>query len=131
MAKIVNHTDLNVYREAFDSAMEIYRHSKSFPADERYSLTNQIRRASRSVCANIAEGWRRRRYQAAFLNKLSEAESEVAETQVWLQFAVQCEYMTSSIGRTLYSRYGRIIRTLVGMINHPESWILPGKRPKD
>src|SRR5919108_1374395 len=91
-SKIQSHRDLDVYRKAFDTAMNIFELSKSFPKEETYSLTDQIRRASRSVCANLAEAWRKRRYEAAFISKLSDVEAEVAETQVWIEFAVKCGY---------------------------------------
>ncbi len=83
-AKVTTHRDLDVYRKAFDAAMQIFELSRSFPMEERYSLTDQVRRSSRSVCANLAEAWRKRRYEAAFICKLSDSESEAAETQVWL-----------------------------------------------
>jgi four helix bundle protein len=126
--KIMNHRDLDVYQRAFDASMIIFGFSKTFPKEERYALTDQIRRASRSVCGQIAEGWRRRRYEAAFINKLNEAEAEVAETQVWIEFAVRCEYMSPDDGRKLYGTYNGILRTLVGMINHPETWVFSSKR---
>ena len=127
--KIVSHHDLEVYQKAFDAAMRIFELSKSFPKEEAYSLTDQIRRASRSVCSNMAEGWRKRRYQAAFVNKMNHSEAEAAETQVWLQFAVECGYMSKEDARELYAAYDEIIGTLVGMINHPDTWIL-GSRTK-
>ena len=80
---IKTHRDLVVYRASFDLAMRIFEESKSFPKEERYSLTDQVRRSSRSVCANLAEAWRKRRYEASFISKLSDAEAEAAETQVW------------------------------------------------
>ncbi len=104
--------------------MRIFEVSKKFPREEIYSLTDQIRRASRSVCANLAEAWRKCRYQAAFISKISDCETEAAETQVWLQFAVKCGYLSRDEGRSLYAAYDEIIRTLVGMINHPETWLL-------
>ena len=122
--RIRTHCDLEVYRKAFEAAMRIFELSKSFPKEETYSLTDQIRRASRSVCSNLAEAWRKRRYQAAFVSKLSDAETEAAETQVWLQFAVKCGYVSPDEGRTLYSTYDDILGTIVGMINHPETWVL-------
>ncbi len=125
--KIVNHCDLDVYVKAFDAAMELFELSKRFPKDERYSLTDQMRRSSRSVCANLAEAWRKRRYEAAFISKLSDSESEAAETQVWLEFAVRCDYVRREPAATLYQTYAEIIGTLVGMINHPETWILTKK----
>ena len=82
--RAVNHRDLDVYRRAFEAAMAIFELSKGFPREEQYALTDQIRRSSRSVCANLAEGWRRRRYAPTFANKLSIAEGEAAETQTWL-----------------------------------------------
>ncbi|HUT87914.1 MAG TPA: four helix bundle protein [Thermoguttaceae bacterium] len=121
---IRTHCDLEVYRKAFEAAMRIFELSKGFPKEEKYSLTDQIRRASRSVSSNLAEAWRKRRYQAAFVSKLSDAETEAAETQVWLEFAVKCGYMSPDEGRTLYTTYDDILRTIVGMINHPETWVL-------
>jgi four helix bundle protein len=83
-----------------------------------------MRRSSRSVCANLAEAWRKRRYLAAFVSKLSDAEAEAAETQVWIEFAVKCQYSPASTARPLYQAYDQIIRTIVGMINHPETWTI-------
>jgi four helix bundle protein len=125
--KIRNHRDLEVYKRAFDAAMTIFQLSKCFPAEERYSLTDQIRRSSRSVCANLAEAWRKRRYEAAFISKLSDAEGEAAETQVWIEFAVKCGYVPRNQAETLYRTYNAAIGTLVGMINHPETWIIQKK----
>lgn len=122
--KIRSHRDLEVYKKAFDVAMQIFEFSKKFPKDETYSLTDQIRRSSRSVCANMAEAWRKRRYEAAFVSKLNDAETEAAETQVWLEFAVKCEYLDREVGRELYRYYDEIIGTLVGMANHPETWVI-------
>ncbi len=122
--KIRSHRDLEVHKKAFDVAMRIFEFSKKFPKDETYSLTDQIRRSSRSVCANIAEAWRKRRYEAAFISKLNDAETEAAETQVWLEFAVKCQYLDRAAGRDLYRCYDAIISTLVGMANHPETWVI-------
>ena len=126
--KIVNHTDLDVYQRAFDTAMHIFELSKAFPKEEKYSLTDQIRRSSRSVCANMAEAWRKRRYEKSFISKLADAEGEAAETQVWLSFAVKCAYMSRDSPADLYEQYNRIIRTLVGMITHPETWTITDSR---
>src|SRR5579859_2928032 len=93
MGKIQSHRDLDVYRKAFDVSMTIFQLSKAFPKEETYSLTDQVRRSSRSVCANLAEAWRKRRYKAAFICKLCDAEAEAAESQVWLKFSVKCGYM--------------------------------------
>src|SRR5262245_7396796 len=123
--KITSHRELEVYRRAFDAAMQIFDVSKKFPREETYSLTNQIRRSSRSVCANLAEAWRKRRYEAAFIAKLSDVEAEATETQTWLQFAVSCEYLAPDAGKALENVYEKILATIVGMINHADSWILP------
>ena len=122
--KIKTHRELDVYAKAFDAAMMIFGLSKRFPKEETYSLTDQIRRSSRSVCANLAEAWRKRRYEAHFVSKLSDCETEAAETQVWLEFAVKCEYVNRDEAAKLYKTYDEIIGTIVGMINHPETWVL-------
>lgn len=126
--KIVRHQDLDVYKRAFKASMEIFNLSKKFPKEETYSLIDQIRRSSRSVCANLAEAWRKRRYEAAFISKLSDAEAEAAETQTWIEFAAECEYLPRETGRSVWKAYDNIITTLVGMINHADSWILPSGR---
>jgi four helix bundle protein len=125
--KIQSHRDLQVYRKAFAAAMDLFDLSKSFPKEETYSLTDQIRRSSRSVCANLAEAWRKRRYEAAFISKLSDSESEAAETQVWIEFAVKCDYLDRDRAEPLYRAYDEILRTLVGMITHPETWVIGGE----
>ena len=122
--RIKTHEDLDVYQLAFMAAMKIFELSKKFPAEERYSLTDQIRRSSRSVCSNLAEAWRKRRYRAAFLAKLNDSEAEAAETQVWIQFAVKCGYMEPDDGRELYAIYNQILGSLVNMITKPENWLL-------
>jgi four helix bundle protein len=124
MKKIQVHIELDVYNRAFKAAMQIFELTKKFPKEETYSLTDQIRRSSRSVCSNLAEAWRKRRYEGAFVAKLSDAEAEAAETQVWLQFAVKCQYLDPDGARNLYEIYGGIIRTIIGMINHPETWVI-------
>ncbi len=126
--KISRHQDLEVYKKAFAAAMEIFTASKLFPKEETYSLIDQIRRSSRSVCANTAEAWRKRRYEAAFISKLSDAEAEAAETQTWLEFAVRCEYLPAEQGRELFKTYNEIISMLVAMIATPEKWVLPSGR---
>lgn len=113
--KIRSVRDLEVYRKAFDTAMEIYEISKSFPKEELYSLTDQIRRSSRSVCSNQSEGWRKRRYKAVFLNKLTDAEQESAETQTWLEFAFHCKYIDEETFRRLDDCYEHIFAMLSNM----------------
>jgi four helix bundle protein len=123
-SKVVRHTDLEVYNRSFSAAMQVFHLSKKFPREERYALTDQVRRSSRSVAANIAEGWRKRRYSASFINKLNESEGEAAETQSWLQFAVECEYLRPAEVRQLYKEFDEIIAMLVTMQNHPDQWCL-------
>lgn len=124
---IHSHRELEVYKLAFDAAMQIFRLTKNFPVEERYSLTDQIRRSSRSVCANLAEAWRKRRYEGAFELKLSDAEAEAAETQTWLEFAVECDYLDRNAGRELYRTYNNILGKLVKMINNPSPWLMPAR----
>ena len=104
--------------------MVIYQLSKSFPAEEKFSLTDQIRRSSRSVCANLAEAFRKRRYPKNFVSKLSDCEAEAAETHVWLDFALACEYVTIEDYEKLYKEYDMILGMLVKMIVEPEKWNL-------
>jgi four helix bundle protein len=104
--------------------MRIFELSKRFPRVETYALTDQIRRSSRSVCANLAESWRKRRYKAAFISKLSDAESEAAETQVWLDFARECSYLYPEDVNPLEQIYDEILRMVVTMINHPDAWVI-------
>jgi len=125
---IRTHRDLEVYQRAFDLAMHIFQETKSFPIEERYSLTDQIRRSSRSVCANLAEAWRKRRYEASFVSKLSDAEAEAAETQVWIDFAIQCGYLNIEVGKELSDAYDNILGKVVSLINDPRPWLLPGAK---
>ena len=116
--------ELDVYKLAFKAAMEIFNISKSFPKEERYSLTDQIRRASRSVCSNISEAWHKRRYKAAFISKLNDSEGEAGETQNWLFFAKACKYIDSEVAEKLHEDYNNIIGKLVTMMNNPNQWIV-------
>lgn len=125
---IQSHEELDVYQLAFKAAMRIFEVSKGFPREETYSLTDQIRRSSRSVCSNIAEAWRKRRYKAAFVSKLNDAESEAAETQTWLRFTVECGYISEEVGQELHQTYDYIIGKLVNMIINPSPWILEKQR---
>ena len=116
---------LRVYIQAFQSAMTIYMMSKHFPREEQYSLTDQIRRASRSVNTNIAEAWRKRRYPASFVSKLTDADAEAGECQVWLEFAWQCGYITEEKFRELDKVYDNICGGLVLMIDNAQGWCGP------
>jgi len=125
---IRTHHDLEVYQRTFELAMKIFQKTKSFPKEERYSLTDQIRRSSRSVCTNLVEAWRKRRYEASFLSKLNDAEAEGTETQVWLEFAVQCGYLEAEAGQELSAYYDNILGKIVSLINNPQPWLLPGAK---
>lgn len=107
--------DLEVYKVAFETAMEIFEISKKFPKEEKYSLTDQVRRSSRSVCTNLAEGWRKRRYKAVFINKLSDASQEASETQTWLEFALRCGYIDNESFKKLNEKYEHIFAMLVNI----------------
>jgi len=115
ISKIRTVRDLTVYRKAFDSAMEIFELTKKFPKEETYSLTDQIRRASRSVGSNLSEGWRKRRYKAVFLNKLTDSGQEAAETQTWLEFSFHCKYIDEETFHRLDDSYERIFAMLYAM----------------
>jgi four helix bundle protein len=114
--------DLEVYKLGFDTAMKIFEVSKAFPKEEKYSLTDQIRRSSRSVCANLAEGWRKRRYKAVFINKLLDSAQEAAETQTWLQFALQCQYINKELFEELNEKYEHIFAMLNNMEKKADSF---------
>ncbi len=107
--------DLNVYKKAFEAAMEIFNITKSFPQEEKYSLVDQIRRSSRSVCANLSEAWRKRRYKAVFANKLSDCAQEAAETQTWLEFALKCHYIKEETFHNLDDQYEHVFAMLTNM----------------
>jgi four helix bundle protein len=125
---VQRHTELQLYQKGIELAMEIYAFSKLFPREETYSLTDQIRPSSRSVCANTAEAWRRRRYEAAFVNKLNEVEAEAAETQTWLDLARRCDYISNEDADRLASGYDEVLRLATAMINNSGRWCLERKR---
>jgi four helix bundle protein len=116
--------DLEVYKRAYALAMEIYIHSKNFPPDERYALTDQIRRSSRSVAMNLREVWAKRRYEAHFISKLTDCDGENAETETSLEFAKDCGYLTPEIFTHLLSLNREIGRMLGSMINNPQPFLL-------
>lgn len=126
--KINNHKELNVYQNAMEAAMEIFELTKKFPTEEKYSMIDQIRRSSRSVCANIAEAWRKRRYKAAFIAKLNDAEGEACETQVWIEFANKCRYLDISTGNLIEQKYEKIISQIVCMITDVNKWVIQIKK---
>ena len=121
------HFDLEVYCSAYDLAQRIFELSKRFPKEEMYSLTNQIRRSSRAVCANLAEAWRKRRYEAAFVSKLGDCEAEAAETQTWIQFAVGCGYLPRETAAKLFREYDSVLGMLIDMISNAAKWTLKSR----
>jgi len=126
--KIETYRDLRVFDSSMEAAMVIFEITKLFPSNEKFSMVDQMRRSSRSVRANLAEAWRKRRYRAAFIAKLNDAESGACETQVWLDFAVRCGYLKSDERDELYNEYESIMKQIVKMIRTVDKWILPVKR---
>ena len=122
--KVSTFRDLRVYQAAMELAMDIFKLSNNFPGEERYSLVDQVRRSSRSVCANLSEAWRKRRYRAAFVSKLNDSETEAAETQVWLEFAFRCGYIEESVFADLDERYEHVLSQLVRMIVDADRWLI-------
>ena len=122
MEKIKTHQDLNVFKLSFEAGMEVFEITKKFPKEEMYSLTDQIRRSSRSVSGNIAEAFRKRKYPKSFVAKLSDSEGEAAETQVWLDYAIKCKYIDIETHTGLNDKYDHIIAMLVNMSTKPENW---------
>jgi four helix bundle protein len=124
MDKIRSHRDLRVWQKALDAAMAVFEITKNFPSVEKFSLTDQIRRSSRSTPAQISEAWRKRRYAAAFVSKLNDAEGEAAETQTHVEIARRCKYLSDAEGVELDGIYEEILSMLATMGNHPEKWCL-------
>ena len=124
MEKIKSYKELRVYQAAIEAAMLIFELTKRFPSEEKYSMVDQMRRSSRSVCANLAEAWRKRRYPAHFVSKLSDSEGEAEETRVWIELAFRCGYLKKEQADDLDDRYDKILGQLVLMINAPEKWTL-------
>ena len=119
---VKSHFELDVFQIAYKTSLEIFFLSKKFPKEETYSLTDQIRRSSRSVCANTAEAFRKRIYPKSFVSKLSDAEAEAAETQVWLTFAKDCDYLSSEKAIEIINEYENVIGKLVSMQNQSDKW---------
>lgn len=122
MSQVKSFRDLIVYQKAYKLAMEIFEITKSFPKEEKYSLTDQIRRSSRSVTSNIAEAWAKKRYVKSFVNKLTDSLGEEYETEVWLDYSRDTKYITSLMHSELMNEYDEVRKMLISMINHPEKW---------
>ncbi len=124
MGNIQSHKELIVWQDAMEAAMEIYAITKAFPGEEKYSLVDQIRRSSRSVAANRAEAWRKRRYEAAFISKLNDSEAEASETQTWIEVALRCSYIDQQTADKLDQKYEHILARLVTMSRDAGNWTL-------
>lgn len=122
MDTIKSYKELRVYQAAIEAAMKIYVITKRFPPEEKYSMVDQLRRCSRSVCANIGEAWRKRIYPAPFVSKLSDSEAEAEETRVWLELAFRCDYMNKEETDELDDVYDKILGQLVNLKNSPDKW---------
>jgi four helix bundle protein len=119
--------ELTVYKKAFSLSMDIFNASKTFPPEERYALTGQIRRSSRSVCLNLREAWAKRMYEAHFISKLTDCDGEINETDSSLDFAFACEYISKDIHRSLVSKCDEVKKMLGAMIIRPEIFLLNPK----
>lgn len=122
MSKIESFKELIVYQKAYKLAMEIFEISKEFPKEEKYSLTDQIRRSSRSVTACLAEAWARRRYEKSFINKLTDSLGEEFETETWLDYSKDCKYLSKEIHNQLIIEYEEVRKILISMINNSDKW---------
>jgi four helix bundle protein len=122
MSTIFSFKELIVYQKAFQLAMEIFNRSQSFPKEEKYSLTDQIRRSSRSVTTNIAEGWAKKIYPKHFISKMTDALGEEYETEVWLDYALKCNYITEPEHNRLVTNYQEVSKMLHAMINNPQKF---------
>jgi four helix bundle protein len=125
MSLIKHYRELEVYQNAMALVVRVFELTRSFPSEERFSLIDQMRRSSRSVCTNLAEAWRKRRYEAAFIAKLSDSEAEAAETQVSAEIALKCGYLDEKAFRELDDAYDKILGQLVKMADQPEKWVIP------
>jgi four helix bundle protein len=127
--KTVKHfRELDVYQGAMSLVLSIFELTKDFPIEERYALTNQIRRSSRSVCANLAEAWRRRRYQAAFVSRLNDAEAEAAEPQVHIEIAFRHHYLSKRVFEELDDACDKILAQIVKMIDQADNWAIQSQK---
>ena len=124
MPNIRSYRELRVYQNAFEATMMIFEITKAFPAEEKYSMVDQVRRSSRSVCTNIAEAWRKRKYPAHFVSKLSDSAGEADETRVWLELSLNCKYLNKTTFDDVDARYDLIVGQLVKMMSEPEKWTI-------
>jgi four helix bundle protein len=131
MSFVKTYRDLDKYQNAIELAMKVFELTKTFPTEERFVLTDQIRRSSRSVCTNIAEAWRKRRYRAAFVAKLSDSESEGAETQVSMELALRCRYCSREVFEQVDAGYETVLAQLVRTADHADQWLIKPRRESE
>jgi four helix bundle protein len=124
MSLVKHFRELDVYQNAMSLTLRIFELTKHWPSEERFNLTDQIRRSSRSVCTNLAEAWRKRRYRAAFIAKLSDSETEAAETQVSMEIAIRCRYLDEKTFQELDASYEKVLSQIVRMIDQPDKWLI-------
>ena len=124
MSKIDSFKDLIVFQKGYKLAMLIFEISKNFPKEEKYSLTDQIRRSSRSVTSCLPESWAKRRYEKAFVSKLTDSLGEEFETENWLDYSKDCKYIKEETHERILSEYDEVRKMLISMINNPEKWCL-------
>ena len=122
MAQINSFRDLILYQKAYVVSMEIFFLTKKYPKEEKYSLTDQIRRSSRSVCANVSESWAKRRYKKVFVNKLTDSLGEEFETETWLKYSLDCGYINKTEYKNLIKKYEEVRKMLIAMINNPDKF---------
>lgn len=125
---IKSYKDLRVFQNAMNAAMKIFHLTEQFPPEEKYCLTDQIRRSSRSVCSNITRAWRKRRFKTPFIAKLNDSEGESCETQVWIEFARQCKYLDDDACKDLDAAYDQIMGQLVKMMSQPDKWLIKNQQ---
>lgn len=121
---VANHRELLVYQTAFEAAMQLFELSQTFPSQERSLLTEQLLRSSRSVCANLAEAWQKRRYKGAFVAKLNDVEAEAAETQTWIEFAILCGYLDAEVGQEIFHQYEVVLGFAARLISNADAWVI-------
>lgn len=123
---LISYRELRVYQTAFDNALLIFERSQEFPPDSQAQLAIPLVRSSRLICVNIAQAWQKRRYQSAFIAKLNQAETEVATTQVWIEFAVLCDYLDAETGQELHHSYQEVLADLARLVEHSAAWVKQG-----
>lgn len=121
---VANHRELLIYQQAIEAAMKVFELVQAFPEPEQQMLARQMVRSSRSVCANLAEAWQKRRYKGAFVSKLNEVEAEAAETQTWIEFSILCGYIEAETGQELFHQYNLVLAATARFISNADAWVM-------